>query len=131
MRKDELMTPSSISPAPLLFVDYHGTLGGGQVLLLTILDGLDRDRFAPHVVCCRDGAFAEAVRARGLEPVIVPFGKGKLRHLTVTLPAWRTVYRLIRSRGIRLVHVSGLQEAKLAAYPASWAKVPVVWVVAP
>ncbi len=118
-------------PAPLLFVDYHGTLGGGQVLLLNLLDGLDRDRFTPHVVCCRDDAFAAALRTRGLEPVIVPFGKGKLRYLTGVLPAWWAVYRLIRARGIRLVHVSGLQEAKLAAYPASWAKVPVVWLVAP
>jgi hypothetical protein len=125
------MTPSQITPAPILFVDYHGTLGGGQVLLLNILDGLDRDRFAPHVICCQDGAFAAAVRARGLEPVIVPFGKGKLRYLSVVLPAWWAVYKLIRARGIRLVHVSGLQEAKLAAYPASWAKVPVVWLVAP
>ncbi len=119
------------APAPILFVDYHGTLGGGQVLLLSILDGLDRARFTPHVVCCREGTFAEAVRRRGLEPVIVPFGKGKLRYLSVVLPAWWTLYQLIRARGIRLVHVSGLQEAKLAAYPASWARVPVVWLVAP
>jgi Glycosyltransferase Family 4 len=117
--------------APLLFVNYHGTLGGGQVHLLSLLDGLDRRRFTPHVVCCQDGAFADALRARGIMPILVPFGKGKLRYLHVSLPAWWTIHRLIKRLGIRLVHVSGLQEAKLAASPAAWARVPLVWVVAP
>lgn len=123
--------PATTPPLPILFVNYHGTIGGGQVHLLAILDGLDRARFAPHVVCCQDGPFSEQLRARGLQPVIIPFGKGKFRHWTVSLPAVWRMRRLIRTLGIRIVHVSGLQEAKLAAYPAAWAKVPMVWVVAP
>jgi hypothetical protein len=68
--------PVAGSPLPILFVNFHGTLGGGQVHLLTLLDGLDRGRFTPHVVCCEDGPFAEALRKRALNPVLVPFGKG-------------------------------------------------------
>lgn len=119
------------TPLPVLFVNFHGTIGGGQVHLLTLLDGLDRTRFLPQVVCCEDGPFAEALRQRSLEPAIIPFGKGKRRYLATSLPAMLKIYRLIKTLGIRVVHVSGLQEAKLAAYAAWWAKVPMVWVVAP
>ncbi len=115
----------------VLFVNYHGTLGGGQVHLLTLLDGLDRARFHPHVVSCQEGPFTEALRERGLQPVIIPFGKGKLRHWTVSLPAIWRMYRLLKNRRIQVVHVSGLQEAKLTAWAAARAGVPMAWVVAP
>lgn len=124
-------TTGSGAPLPILFVNYHGTMGGGQVHLLTLLDGLDRSRFAPHVVCCEEGPFAEALRKRSLHPTLIPFGKGKRRYLTISVPAILKIHRLIKTLGICVVHVSGLQEAKLAAYAAKWAKVPMVWVVAP
>jgi hypothetical protein len=125
------MPTVSATPIPILFVNFHGTLGGGQTHLLSILTGLDRKRFTPHVVCCEDGAFADKLRALGLPPEIIPFGNGKLRHLTVSIPALLRCYRLLKRLGIRVVHVSGLEEAKLAAYPAAWAKLPMAWVVAP
>ncbi len=118
-------------PIPILFVNYHGFVGGGQVLLLTLLDGLDRARFTPHVVCCQDGPFLELLRARGLKPILIPFGRGKLRYLHASLPAIWNIFRLIRRLKIRVVHVSGLQEAKLAAWAAALRRVPLVWVVAP
>jgi hypothetical protein len=118
-------------PIPILFVNYHGTIGGGQVHLLAILAELDPKRFTPHVVCCEDGPFADQLRSRGIQPEIIAFGKGKLRHWTISIPAILKMYRLLKRLDIRVVHVSGLQEAKLTVYAASWAKVPVAWVVAP
>ncbi len=118
-------------PASILFVNYHGTMGGGQNHLLAILNGLDRKKFTPHVVCCQEGKFAEQLREQGLEPIIIPFGKGKVRYLSVSLPAFWKMYTLLKGLNIRLVQVNGLQEAKLAAYPCAWAKIPMVWVVAP
>lgn len=118
-------------PQPILFVNYHGTIGGGQVHLLTILEELDRKKFTPVVVCCQDGPFADLLRSKGFDPVIIPFGKGKRRYWMISLPAMWRFRQVLKKFGIRLVHVSGLQEAKLAAYPCAWAKVPMVWVVAP
>ncbi|NTV53641.1 MAG: glycosyltransferase family 4 protein [Candidatus Firestonebacteria bacterium] len=123
--------PATGSPLPILFVNFHGTLGGGQVHLLTLLDGLDRSRFTPHIVCCEEGPFAEALRKRALHPTLISFGKGKRRYLFTAVPAMFKIHRLLKTLGIRVVHVSGLQEAKLTAYAAKWAKVPMVWVVAP
>jgi hypothetical protein len=118
-------------PIPILFVNFHGTVGGGQIHLLAILDELDRDKFEPHVVCCEEGMFVDILRRRGLAPVIIPFGKGKLRYFLVSLPALWKFYQHLKRISIRLVHVSGLQEAKLAAHPCAWAKVPMLWLVAP
>ncbi len=118
-------------PRPILFVNYHGTIGGGQVHLLTLLKKLDRAKFAPRVICCQEGPFAAALRALQIPCTVVPFGKGKLRHLTVSLPAMWKVYSYLKREGIRLVQVGGLQEAKLAAWPAAAARVPMLWLVAP
>ena len=79
----ETSVQNTTSPAPIVFVDYHGTVGGGQIHLLTIIDGLDRTCFTPHVVCCQEGQFAEQVRLRGITPKIIPFGKGKLRYFQI------------------------------------------------
>ncbi|MBN1596621.1 glycosyltransferase [candidate division FCPU426 bacterium] len=118
-------------PVPIVFVNYHGTIGGGQVHLLSLLDGLNRDHFAPYVVCCQEGHFTERLRDCGFKPEIIPFGKGKLRYLHVSLPAIWKFFKYMKRVSAALVHVSGLQEAKLAAYACAWAKVPMVWLVAP
>jgi hypothetical protein len=99
--------------------------------LLAILKGLDRTRFSAELVCCKDGPFLDTLRALGFDPILIPFGNGKLRHLSQSVPAIFKMFRLLKRKGIRLVHVGGLQEAKLAAWPAAWAKIPLVWVVAP
>ncbi len=123
--------PQNIGPYPILFVNYHGTMGGGQVHLLTLLKGLDRTRFTPFVVCCEDGVFADTLRQKNMEPKIIRFPKAKWRNLHRSIPALWKFYRYIKKMNFKLVHVSGLQEAKLAAYPCHWAKIPMVWLVAP
>jgi len=119
------------NPVPILFVNYHGTVGGGQIHLLSLIDGLDRTRFSPYVVCCQEGQFADMLRERGISPAIIPFGKGKRRYLHISLPAIWKFFKYLKRISARLVHVNGLQEAKLAAYACAWAKVPMVWLVAP
>lgn len=106
-------------------------MGGGQVHLLTIIDGLDKDCFKPAVVCCEEGTFADALRERGMEPKIIPFGKAKWRYIFKSVPAIWQFYNYLKQESFQIVHVSGLQEAKLAAYPCSWVKIPMVWLVAP
>jgi hypothetical protein len=127
----EVFVAENQSPIPIVFVNYHGTVGGGQIHILSLLDELNRDEFTPHVVCCQEGPFLELLRQRGLEPVLIPFGKGKRRYLSVSLPAWWRFYKFLKQTRARLVQAAGLQEAKLAAYPCAWAKVPMLWVVAP
>lgn len=98
---------------------------------MTIIDNLDRELFTPHAVCCSEGLFADVLRDRGIEPEIIPFGKAKWRYFITTAIAWWRFYRFIKKNHFKLVHVSGLQEAKLAAWPCKWANIPMVWVVAP
>lgn len=119
------------TPHPILFVNYHGSVGGGQVHLLTIIDGLDKSRFAPQVVCCQEGKFLPLLKERNIEPILIPFKKAKWRNLHYSIPALWKFYKLLKKQKFKLVHVSGLQEAKLAAYPCSWANIPMVWLVAP
>lgn len=119
------------APHSILFVNYHGSVGGGQVHLLTLLDGLDKEKFSPQIVCCQEGKFTGLLRERRIEPIMIPFKKAKWRNLFYSIPAIWRFYRLLKSKRFKLVHVSGLEEAKLAAYPCRWTNIPMVWLVAP
>jgi hypothetical protein len=125
------MTTESTQPIPILFVNYHGTMGGGQVHLLTLLDGLDRNQFQPFVVCCQDGSFCEHITAQRIEPILIPFGKAKYRYILTAIKSLWKMWQVLMQKKIRLVQVIGIQEAKLAALPCWWLKIPMLWIVAP
>jgi len=118
-------------PNNILFVNYHGTIGGGQIHLLNILAELDRKKFNPQVVCCQEGVFVDKLNELGIATKLIFFGKAKFRYWIVALKAIWKFYKILKEQKIKLVHVSGLEEAKLAAYACHLAKVPMVWVVAP
>jgi glycosyltransferase involved in cell wall biosynthesis len=60
-------------PARLLFVSAYSGLGGGETSLLNLMAALDRRRFAPSLVCPREGLLPERARARDVPTAIVPY----------------------------------------------------------
>ena len=116
---------------PILFVNYPGTIGGGQVHLTSILKELNKKIFNPHVVCCNAGPFVEDLEKQGIGTTIINFGKGRWIHFFRSIPAVIKLYRLIKEKNIKLVHTHGLLEAKMAALPCKAAGIPMILVVAP
>src|SRR5260221_7855736 len=59
----------------VLFVDVRDSIGGDSTVLLSILHGLNLDRFAPIVACHYRGALYEEIRSiPGLD--VIPFNFG-------------------------------------------------------
>lgn len=111
--------------APVLLVETGTGRGGSARSLSRLLSGLDRRRFAPVVAFHSDGHGLPWVEAQGIE--VVPIARRRVLHpgengaglaggsravqigrfLAIeVLPGARALVRLIRRRGIRLVHVN-------------------------
>ena len=57
------------STAPILLIaNFADRLGGGEESLLTLIQGMDRRRFVPHVVVPGEGEIARALRKIGVVP---------------------------------------------------------------
>jgi glycosyltransferase involved in cell wall biosynthesis len=59
------------------FINPCAEIGGAERALLLLLQGLDRDRFAPTVICPAAGRLAEACEALGVPTRIVPLGRAE------------------------------------------------------
>ena len=60
------------------FVSHHTGYGGAELMLLTLLERLDRARVAPIVLTPGEGMLTEGARARGAEVRVVPVSRSLL-----------------------------------------------------
>src|SRR5262249_59391970 len=102
-------------PASILVVSNHGAVvGGGELSLLDLLRGLDRDRFAPVLAVPEDGDVAMRARELDLPVHVVPLpplrrpGPGAIRS------AW-ALARLSRDADAALIHANGTRAMAYAA----------------
>lgn len=115
---------------PVLYLSYLGDLGGGESSLLTTLCALDRTRFAPRVVCGRDGAFVQELRAQGIPTDVIPFTLPYFKQGWLPSAALDFFPRLaayIRARNVALIHCNTPEVAYYAAPLAKLARIPVLW----
>ncbi|HYS18450.1 MAG TPA: glycosyltransferase [Candidatus Binatia bacterium] len=114
-------------PASILVVSNHGRIvGGGELSLMDLLRGLDRDRWAPALVVPEEGGVASGGRDLGLPVHVIPLptlrrpGSGVVRSV-------RALGRLARATGAALIHANGSRAmayggvaGRLAGRPAIW-----------
>lgn len=114
-------------PVRVLYVHGITEVGGAERDLLTLLAHLDPARFEPLVALPDRGPLFQLLRAQGVEVVVTPVpGWRKLRSVWLRGPAVLSLWRLIRSRRIGLVHANDFWYIPLAARAAAWARVPCV-----
>lgn len=89
------------SPVPVAYVYVTLATGGAERHLATLLAHLDRERYAPHVLCLSEvGAIGEQIRATG-----VPLRDFALPRKRLWLPGGLLrVARYLRRNGIRIAH---------------------------
>jgi glycosyltransferase involved in cell wall biosynthesis len=126
----------------ILFFDHTASLGGGEIALLNLVQGLDRARFRPLVVLGEAGALSQKLEDAGVETRVVPIarevaqmrkdalGAGSLLRLRAMAQsmayAWRLA-RLIRCENAALVHTNSLKADIIGGVAARLARVPLVW----
>lgn len=119
----------------VLYLQSNSEIGGSDVSLLRIVEGLDRSRFRPVVVLPSHGPLTKPLEERGAKVVVVgamlklTTRKGPLYHVRFLANYPRAVARLarvIRRERIDLVHTNTLHN--LYGYAAALrARRPHVW----
>ena len=109
--------------ATILFVDQGPAVGGAEKSLLMLLEGLDRDRWSPHVACF-PGDFSRAVDARGIpvHHLEMPSLRGLPRI------AWlRTVRALAFHIAADLVYANTARGALYSSMATLLSRRPFIW----
>ena len=113
--------------AAILFVSNHGAIvGGGELSLMDLLRGLDRDRWAPILVVPEDGEVA--VLARGLELPVHVIPLPTLRRPNLAGARGVTALAgLARATGAVLIHANGSRAMAYAGPAGRLASCPTFW----
>ena len=130
-------------PLPtILFFDHTASLGGGEIALLNLVQGLDRSRFRPLVVLGEAGALSQKLEAAGVEIRVFPIARDvaetrkdalgagsllRLRAIAQSVAYARRLARLIRQENAALVHTNSLKADIIGGVAARLARVPLIW----
>lgn len=111
----------------VLYVHGIKEIGGAETDLLSVIRGLDRERFQPFVVCPSDGSFIKEVEALHIpvHGMHVPAWR-KLKGIFRIPMAVRTLVRRIRYWNVDVVHVNDYWWAPLSWLASRWCQVPCV-----
>jgi glycosyltransferase involved in cell wall biosynthesis len=118
----------------VLFLNLYSSLGGAENALLHLLAALDRTRCRPLVVVGREGPLVDALRAQGVETIVLPFPAPPLWHLALPWILWRELRaawrlrRLVREAGAGIIHAGDVL-GLLLALPARLSGARVVYQV--
>lgn len=128
------------APRQIVFINSFGDVGGAERALLDVLEGLDRSRFAPTVICTAPGRLSEVLAEMGIPSRLVPLGSAN-RLSRYAARQWRylpgaalgmagVVRRLAASlKELRadLVHTNGLKAHLVGGLAGRFVGRPVVW----
>lgn len=116
-----------MTPATVLIVSNHGDIvGGGEISLLLLLEGLNRARWHPVVVVPVEGSVAERCRRLGVLVHAIPL-PGLRRYRGGVLRAIASLKRLAEATGARLLHANGSRAMLYAGLAGLLGRRPVLW----
>ena len=107
-----------MKPYKILHIIGGGEIGGAEQHVLTLLNGIDRTRFTPHLVCLTHGPFATLARETNIPTRTLPM------HFPLDLTPLPNLIRWARLNGINLVHTHGSRANLLGRLGARWLAVP-------
>jgi hypothetical protein len=133
---------NNTSARTVLFFDHTAKMGGGEIALLHLLEGLHRERYIPVVVLGADGPLHQKLVDAGIETHVLPLGedvahtrkdslgrKSLLRFGVVWSTACYTwkLARFMRKRAPHLIHTNSLKADIIGGVAARLARIPVIW----
>ena len=119
----------------ILFYNHTGTVSGAERVMSMILDRLDRDRFAPVVVCPDESRMMQMtqglnVRTRGLQPLEARF-TWRLDLVVRYLISFASVIRHARSIVIDeapdVIHANSIRAGLVMSAATLGLDMPVIW----
>lgn len=114
-------------PIPVLYVSHHADIvGGGEISLLTLLKGLDREAWSPRLVVPGEGQMAERCRALDIPTHFVPMPSCRWPNAAMRAGI-RMLRQLIADCRVELLHVNGSRSMVYAALARRTTRARIVW----
>lgn len=116
--------------AQVLYLDHAPILGGAEIVLLNLLDTLNRERFTPIVATTATSPWLDALRERAIETVFLPFerlneaGMAMPLHLASSVLA---LTRLLRRCHVTLLHTNTARAHIVGSLAGALTRTPIVW----
>jgi glycosyltransferase involved in cell wall biosynthesis len=107
----------------ILHAIRQGSIGGGESHVLDLVAHLDPARYESEVLAFTGGAMIDRLGQMGVPTHVIPTTR------PFDVRVWGQVAKLLRQRGIGLVHVHGTRANTNLLLPAKWCKLPVVYTV--
>lgn len=128
-------------PLRIAFINPSGEIGGAERALLLLLEGLDRTRYQPQVICPSDGRLVAALAAMDVPTAVVPLGiaeklsrfargGGGLSALCAPLgigQAAGALLRHMRAAPPDLIHTNGIKAHLIGGVCGRLLRRPVIW----
>ncbi len=112
-----------MQPSNILHIIGGGEIGGAEQHVLTLLNGIDRHRFTPQLICLTHGPFAALARESNIPAKTFP-----MRFPLDLFPLPGIIHRL-RQEKINLVHTHGSRGNLLGRLGARWLGLPCITTV--
>ncbi|HZK54590.1 MAG TPA: glycosyltransferase [Desulfosporosinus sp.] len=109
-----------MKPYNILHIIGGGEIGGAEQHVLTLLNGIDRSRFTPHLVCLTTGPLAALAHDANIPTRTLPM------HFPLDLSPLPGILRWARQKEIHLIHTHGSRANLLGRLGARWLGVPSV-----
>ena len=122
----------------ILYIDTHNTFGGGQTMLLRLIEGLDKSKFLPIVVCSKDNQkFIQELKAHSIDFIGVKTKililENKILKAILQFPnfikANFKIAQIIKKTKPDIVHANLFYSALFSVIPAKIYRKPFIWVI--
>lgn len=119
----------------ILYLHTGAELYGADIVLLTLLKGLDKTKYEPIVVLPADGPLVTELKANNVEVYIIEYPilrrqyftpKGLINYAATYFGSCIKIIKLVKNRCIDIVHVNTIAVLE-GIYVAKKLNVPLVW----
>ncbi|MCD6284238.1 glycosyltransferase family 4 protein [bacterium] len=122
----------------ILYIDTHNTFGGGQTMLLRLLEALDKSNFFPMVICSENNQKL----IQNLKNLSIEFIPIKTKILVLENKIFKAILQLpnfikmnikiaqiIKKNNPDIIHVNLFYSALFSIIPAKLHKKPFIWII--
>jgi len=115
----------------ILFIDSTAMMSGSEFSLMGLIENLDKRRFNPILLLPEEGPFYKKAKEMSIETIILPcmirFGEGyRFNKIPKILTSLHKLVRIIKQKGIHLVHSNSPRASYLGGMAARLASIPSV-----
>ncbi len=116
------------TPITILYLANSGDIiGGGQISLLSLLKGLNRDRFNPVIVCPAEGGLSEALKRMNVETYIIKMGTLRKLDIFSWIQSIYKMVKIIREKSVHIIHSNGSRATIYGGLAARLTRTPLIW----